>query len=172
MNGSATSRGFEDPRPNPPQPPVTFVELTWVEKRIEAWIRFGRHTCEEIIDHRRRVLGFPANTVFAFVRWASNDFGTTVSRLDIVRAVDAGEPCQTVPFVRPGGEILLKINGWPKVEQVLQVIDAIEAHGIDPTAVSPDYWRHAHNRLVAGQVPRAYTMEQHRAFLLRRRVGP
>ena len=53
------------------------------------------------------------------MRWASNDFGTIVSRIDIVRAIDRGESYQTLPFVRPGGDILLRINGWPKVERVL-----------------------------------------------------
>ncbi|MFG1245090.1 DUF2840 domain-containing protein [Xanthobacter versatilis] len=155
-----------------PAPASTFVELTWLERRIETWIRFGHHTSEKIIDRHRRVLGFPANTVFCFVRWAANDFSTIVSRLDIVRAVDAGEPCQTVPFVRPGGDILLKIAGWPKVERMLHLIDAVEARGIDPADVSPDHWRHVRNRLAAGQEPRAYSVEQHRAFLLRRRVEP
>jgi hypothetical protein len=82
------------------------------------------------------------------------------------------EPYQTLPFVRPGGEILLRIEGWPKVERVLQHIDAIEAIGVDPTEASPDHWRHVHNRLTVGHEPRAYTVDQHQAFLLRRRAEP
>ena len=74
--------------------------------------------------------------------------------------------------MRPGGDILLKIDGWPKVEQVLRHIDAVQAIGIDPEDVSPDHWRHVHNRLTAGHDPRAYTADQHRAFLLRRRAEP
>ncbi|HET6184608.1 MAG TPA: DUF2840 domain-containing protein [Acetobacteraceae bacterium] len=31
------------------------------------------------------------------------------------------------------------MSGWPKVERVLQAIDAIEALGVDPADVSPDY---------------------------------
>ena len=84
-------------------PMLTRVELTWVEGGIERWIRFGHETGETIIDRRRRVLRFAPNSVFAFVRWASNDFGTLISRIDIVRAVDHGASCQTLPFVRPGG---------------------------------------------------------------------
>ncbi len=110
--------------------------------------------------------------MFAFVRWASNDHGTILSRIDIVRAITPGEHFSTLPFVRPGGDILLKMEGWPKVERVLQIVDAIEATGIDPAEVSPHHWRHVHNRLTAGQEPRRYTVEQHRAILLRRRVEP
>lgn len=154
------------------RPLETEVELTWLEGRIEHWIRFGHDCGETILDRRRRILRFAPDSVFAFVRWASNDFGTVVSRIDIARTIDRGEPYQTVPFVRPGGEILLRINGWPKVERVLQAIDAVEALGIDPADAAPDHWRHLHNRLVAGVDPRSYSLEQHRAWLLRRQLVP
>lgn len=134
---------------------LTTVELTWLEKRIEHRIRFGRPVHSQIVDKRRRTVSFAPDSIFAFVRWASNDFGTVISRIDIVRAVAAGEPHQTLPFVRPGGEILLKIDGWPKVERVLQLIDAIEALAIDPADAAPDYWRHVQNRLSVGETPRA-----------------
>ncbi|WP_288200087.1 DUF2840 domain-containing protein [uncultured Pleomorphomonas sp.] len=148
------------------------VELTWIEKRIEHWIRFGRPAHDQILDRRRRLVSFTSGSIFAFVRWASNDFGTIASRIDIVRAVSDGEPYQTLPFVRPGGDILLKVDSWPKVERVLKLIDGIEALGIDPADVSPDHWRHIHNRLAAGHAPRAYTGDRHRAWLKRRKVDP
>ena len=172
MTGTAAPRVRGGPAPAGPPPLTTLVELTWIEKKTENWIRFGRDIYEQILDRRRRVMGFAPNSAFAFVRWAANEFGTVVSRIDIMRAVGAGEPFQTLPFVRPGGDILLKIEGWPKVERVLQAIDAIEAMGVDPVDVSPDHWRHVHNRLTAGEAPRAYSAEQHQAFLLRRRAEP
>lgn len=153
-----------------PRGDLTTVELIWIEKRIEHRIRFGRPAHETIIDGQRRVVGFAPGSVFAFVRWAANDFGTIVSRVDIVHAVLPAEPYQTLPYIRPGGEILLKIAGWDKVERVLQLIDAIEAIDLDPAEAASDYWRQAHNRLVAGGTPRAYSLEQHRAFLLRKQV--
>jgi hypothetical protein len=150
---------------------LTTVELTWLEKRVEHWIRFGRDVDETIIDRRRRVLSFAPDTIFGFVRWASNDYGTILSRIDIVRAITPGEAYQTLPFVRPGGEILLRVSGWPKVERVLGTIDAIEALGIDPADAAPDHWRHVHNRLGTGHEPRPYGRDQHRAWLLRRRTS-
>lgn len=172
MTGIAAPRMRSGAAPTSPPPSTTLVELTWIEKKTENWIRFGRYIHEQILDRRRRVIGFAPNSTFAFVRWASNEFGTIISRIDIVRAVRTGEPFQTLPFVRPGGDILLKIEGWPKVEPVLQAVDAIEAIGVDPADVSSDHWRHIHNRLTAGEEPRAYSAEQHRAFLLRRRAEP
>ena len=151
---------------------LTHVELTWYEKRIENWIRFGDHVEEKILDRRRRTLSFRAGSIFAFVRWTANDFGTVSSRVDIVRAVAARDPYQTLPFVRPGGEILLRVDGWPKVERVLQAIDAVEAIGVEPSDAAPDHWRHVHSRLTVGHEPRAYSRAQHDAWLLRRRAQP
>jgi hypothetical protein len=158
------------PQPNG-APLLTEVELIWIEGRAERWIRFGCSIGETIIDPRQRILTFRPRSVFAFVRWASNGFGTTLSRIDIVRAVDHGDAHQTLPGVRPGGEILLRLSSWPKVEHALQAIDAVEALGIQPADVAPNYWRHLHNRLLAGEQPRRYDRGQHRAWLLRRRLA-
>jgi hypothetical protein len=50
-------------------------------------------------------------TALSFPAWTS------------LRAVGPGERYSTVPYVRPGGESLLRVSGWPKVEKVLQAID-------------------------------------------------
>lgn len=149
---------------------LTHVELTHIEKRVENWIRFGRHVRETILDRRRRVLSYRPGSVFAFVRWAANDFGTVSSRIDIVRAVDPGEPYQTLRHVRPGGDILLTIEGWPKVERLLRHIDAVEAADIDACEVAPEHWRHVGNRIGAGHEPRPYTPDRHQAWLKRREI--
>ncbi|MGE4305684.1 MAG: DUF2840 domain-containing protein [Novosphingobium sp.] len=154
------------------RPYLTRVELTWIEQQVENWISFGRIVEDKIIDRHRRVVGFAPGSVFAFVRWAANDYGTISSRIDILRAVNPGEPHTTLPFVRPGGDILLHLEGWPKVERVLQAIDAVEALDIDPADVAPDHWRHVHSRIRVGQEPRTYTRTRHEAWLLRRRVAP
>jgi hypothetical protein len=150
---------------------LTEVELIHLEGKIERWIRFGREVQERILDRRRRVLAFAPGAVFAFVRWASNDCGTIVSRIDVLRAVKAGQPLSTVPFVRPGAEILLRISGWPKVEQVLAAIDQVEALDVHAEDACPDHWRHVGNRIATGQVARPYTVDRHRAWLLRRRIS-
>lgn len=153
-------------------PGHTNVELTWREKRIEHWIRFGRIADDRRLDRHRRIVGFAPGSIFAFARWAANDAGTIVSRIDIVRAVAAGETYQTLPFVRPGGEILLRVFGSPKVDKVLDAIDAIEAIGVDPADAAPDYWRHVNNRLAVNQPFSAYSRQRHRAWLLRRELLP
>ena len=112
------------------------VELVWIEKQIEHWIRFGRIVRTTIQSRSRSTVAFDPGAVFAFVRWQANDFGTAKSRIDILRAPRPGESYATVPQVTPGGDSLLRQSGWPKVERVLQFADAIEALGIDPADAS------------------------------------
>lgn len=149
---------------------ATRVVLVHHEGRIEHWIRFGSHVGEEILDRRRRVLCFAPGSIFAFVRWASGDYGTAVSRIDILQAQHVGQPISTVPGVTPGGELLLRMSGWPKVERVLEAIDQVEALKLQPEDVCADHWRHVHNRLSVGETPRAYGLARHRAWLLRQRI--
>lgn len=149
---------------------LTEVELFWLKKRIENWIRFGRIAEEKIVDRNRRMVSFRPGSIFCFVRWTANDFGTVVSRIDILRAVKPGERYSTLPYVRPGGESLLRLSGWPKVEKALQAIDIVEALGIDPADAAPDHWQHVHNRLSVNEKPRPYTRSRHQAWLHRRDI--
>jgi len=150
---------------------LTHVELLWLKGRVENRIRFGRIAETQVLDRNRRLVAFAPGSVFALVRWTSNDFGTALSRIDILRAVSAGERYSTVPCVCPGGAILLGLAGWPKVEKVLQQIDAVEALGIDPAGAAAEFWHQVHNRLSVGEKPRPYTCAQHRAWLRRRRIA-
>lgn len=149
---------------------LTDVELTWIERRLEQWIRFGRVAADRIVDRRTRVASFRPGAVFAFVRWSSNDFGTVHSSIAILSAATQRSPYSTYPFVRPGGELLLRIDGWPKVETVLKAIDAIEAAGVDPCDVAPDHWRHIGSQLAAGLPFRPYGKDRHAAWLRRRAI--
>src|SRR3546814_1368385 len=63
----------------------------------------------------------------------------------------------------------MRISDWSsdvcssdlKVAQVVRQIDAIEAAGIYPCEVAPDYWRHVHNRLAIdrNRTPARHTRE-------------
>jgi hypothetical protein len=148
---------------------LTHVELLSIEQQCENWIRFGRIAEEHALDLHWRVVSFAPGSIFAFVRWSAGEH--CISRIDILRAIAPRERCSTVPQVRPGGESLLRLAGWSKVEKVLQAIDAVEALGIDPADAAPEHWRHIHNRLSVGERPRAYTAHRHQAWLRRRKVA-
>ena len=167
-----TVSGFAHQFANPAPDRLTHVELTWLAKRVEQRIRFGRPMASLRLDRHRRCVSFAPNSIFAIVRWAGNNYGTVSSEINILRAVVPGERCTTVHFVQPAADVLLSIKNWPKVERVLQAIDVVEALGIDPADAAPDHWRHVHNRLIVGERPRAYTLTRHRAWLKRRRIVP
>ena len=149
---------------------LTEVELYFLKGKIERWIRFGAPVGERTLDRRRRITSFAPGSIFAFVRWASNGYGTLVSRIDILRACDSGEAYSTVPGVKPGAEILLRTHGWDKVQRVLRAIDAVEALGYSPQDICPDHWRHIHSRLAAGLPAQPYSRARHQAWLLRTKV--
>src|SRR3546814_12958854 len=79
----------------------TEIELIWIEKRLEHWIRFGRIASERIVSRKTRIVSFRPDAIVAFVRWSANDFGTVHSRLDIFRAVCPGNR-QTVGLGKRG----------------------------------------------------------------------
>lgn len=157
-------------QPSPPDAPkdLTDVDCIWIKGVQENWIRFGNAVSDRILDRKRRVLSFAPGCVFAFIRWQSNDYGTIHSSIIIVRTVRSGETYSTTPHIHPGGEILLHLKGWPKVSQVLQMIDAVEALDLDAADVAPDYWRHVQNRICVRETPRIYTIARHKAYLGRR----
>jgi len=149
------------------------TEFTLIHQpgQIEHWVRFGHHISERIVDRRRRLLLFRPDQMVAFVRWASNAFGTIESRIDIVRTVPPKAASTTLPFVRPGAELFLSLRSWPKVEAMLKLIDAAEATAGDAASVCPAYWRHVEQLLSCGMQPGPYTMARHRAWQLRRELG-
>src|SRR5262245_38994042 len=150
---------------------LTQVELFWLKKRIENWIRFGRVAQETILDGNRRVVSFIPGSIFAFVRWASNDYGTALSRIDVLRAVRPDEGYSTVPYVRPEGEALLGISGWSKVEKVLQSTDGVEVVCIHPAVAATDCWQYVHNRLAFEEELCRYAYTRHQAWLRRRGIA-
>ena len=158
------------PGPNPTR--LTWVDLVHEAGRREHWIRFGHPVADVVLDRRRRRQGFAPGALLAFVRWSGAPRRTAVSRLDILMAVAPGDACATVAGVDPGGELILRLDGWTRVAPALRAIDAIEALGLDPSQVAPDYWRHVHARLQVGLAPRGYDLMRHRAWRLRAQVTP
>ena len=170
MSVSRVPASCAPPPPGAPQGSLTEVELTWIEGRLEQWIRFGRVAAERIQSRSTKRVAFRPGATFAFVRWTSNDYGTVHSSMVIATAVATGAPYSTLPFVRPGADLLLRIDSWPKVQQVLQAIDAVEATGIEACDAAPDHWRHVGNRLAAGMPFRPYGPDRHAAWLRRRAI--
>ena len=64
MIAAATHQTQARPRPiAPPSDNLTRVDILWIEKQTEQWIRFGREVGEQIIDRRRRIVAFESACV-------------------------------------------------------------------------------------------------------------
>jgi hypothetical protein len=145
--------------------PLTRVSLVFVERRINVYLRFGHPIRELRLDRWRRCAMFLPAALFCRVRWESNDYGTTRWQLMVLQAGTPLDTVQRIPGIQPSARLLLYAEGERQVQSVLPQIDAIEAMGIDPVAVSPAYWRTLGNRLSARLPLPAYTVERHAAYL-------
>ena len=151
-----------------PQRPVDMrVSLAFVQHRVNVWLRFGRPMREIILDRWRRVATFEPGAICCRIKWIGNDHGTALWQLMVLQAPMPFDGAQRVAGVQPGARILLRADGEAQVKAVLDVIDAIEALGIDPCAVAVTYWCTVGNRLAARQPLPAYTMARHAAHLTR-----
>lgn len=144
---------------------LTRVSLTYVEQRIKLYLRFGEPAGITRLDHWRRVAVFLPGAVFCRIRWQANDYGTICWQLMVMQACTPLDAVQRIPGVLPGALLLLHAEGELVVRAVLAQIDAIDALGISPAAVSPAYWRTLGNRLAARLPLSAYTTERHAAWL-------
>lgn len=145
--------------------PLTRVSLAFVERRINLYLRFGHPVRELRLDRWRRCAVFLPAAMFCRVRWESNDYGTTRWQLMVLQACTPLDAVQRIAGIQPGARLLLCAEDERQVQSVLPQIDAIEAMGIDPAAVSPAYWRMLGNRLSARLPLPAYTAERHAAYL-------
>jgi hypothetical protein len=171
MQRIETMIDFQPPSSLPSSAKATEVDLTWIGGKIEHRLAFGHPVAERVIDAEHRVILFSPGSTFSVIRWASNDYGSIITRIEILRAARAGESYTRVPFMRPGAELLLRVSGWSDVQRTIQIIDAVQATNTDPADAAPDYWLHVGNRLAAGDRPRAYSRARHLAWQLRRRFG-
>ena len=166
--GAATAApqpSFIAPSGQPASTPLTRVALAYIEARFKLYLRFGEPARTHQLDRWRRCAVFLPGALFCRVRWHANDYGTVRWQLMVMQACTPLDAAQRIPGVQPGARLLLHAEGDGQVRAVLERIDAIEALGIAPIAVSPAYWRTLANRLAARLPLPEYTAERHAAWL-------
>ena len=125
---------------------LTVVQIVYRQKRVNHRIRFGTPVAEARLDWRRKLVAFNSGSVFGYIRWRANKFGTQDWRLFVLRAAGDGG-LATIPGVIPGADILLATRGVPRTKRALTALDALENDTEALANISPAYWRHLHNRL-------------------------
>ena len=145
--------------------PLTRVALAYIEPRFKLYLRFGEPARTHQLDRWRRCAVFLPGAMLCRIRWQANDYGTVRWQLMVMQACTPLDAAQRIPGVQPGARLLLHAEGENQVRAVLECIDAIEALGIAPAAVSPAYWRTLANRLAARLPLPEYTAERHAAWL-------
>ena len=153
------------PCDQPASAPPTRVALAYIEARFKLYLRFGEPARTHQLDRWRRSAVFLPGALFCRIRWQANDYGTVRWQLMVMQACTPLDGAQRIPGVQPGARLLLHAEGEGQVRAVLERIDAIEALGIAPVAVSPAYWRTLANRLAARLPLPDYTAERHAAWL-------
>ena len=136
---------------------LTRATHLFLDGKVNDRVRFGKPAAERIIDRRCRVELFAPGKVFGYVQWRANRYGTELWRVWVLQAGSPGERLQTVQGIAPGAHIWLSLAGQARVSRALELIDAIEAQGIDPAQVPESYWRTAQNRLAAGTTCRVFS---------------
>lgn len=159
------------PSGQPASAPLTRVALAYIEARFKLYLRFGEPARTLQLDRWRRSAVFLPGAMFCRIRWQANDFGTIRWQLMVMQAWTSLDAAQRIPGVQPGACLLLHAEGEGQVRTVLERIDAIEALGIEPVAVSPAYWRTLANRLAARLPLPEYTAERHTAWLTGRSLS-
>ena len=148
--------------------PLTRVALAYIDQRFDLYLRFGDPARIIRFDRWRRCAVFTPNAVLCRIRWQANDYGTIRWQLMVMQACTPLDAAQRIPGVQPSARLLLHVEGEKQVRAALERIDAIEALGIAPAAVSPAYWRTLANRLAARLPLPEYTAERHAAWLIGR----
>ena len=159
------------PSGQPASAPLTRVALAYIEPRFKLYLRFGEPARTHQLDRWRRSAVFLPGAVFCRIRWQANDYGTVRWQLMVMQACTPLDVAQRIPGVQPGARLLLHAEGDGQVRAVLERIDAIEALGIAPAAVSPAYWRTLGNPLAARLPLPEYTAERHAAWLTGRALS-
>ena len=138
---------------------LTYVDLVFSSpQQVSPKIRFGKTSEGTSFTQQNRLVSFSPGAVFCLQRLTIIDGHLVTSHIDII------------PFIRPGGDLLLGANKAEGVSFIEDLILSIEQTGINLAEVSANYWRHVHNRLYVKMTPRCYTKVQHKAAQLRTRV--
>lgn len=142
---------------------LTAVQVVYRKNRINHRLRFGAPLIEARLDWQRKLVAFGPGSVFGYIRWRANRYGTQDWRLFVLRTVESGL-LSTIPGVVPGADILLATRGTTRTQRALDQLDTLEQGAGGLSQVTDAYWRHLHNRLAISLDPHEFSSLQASSF--------
>lgn len=150
---------------------LTRVHLHFGGNAFNHYTRFGHPLFRKTTSKREAYDFYAEGSIFAYVRWQANDFGTRSWRLLILRSGDEFSDLYAIPGICPGADVLLDVEGKSRVLRVFEAINAIEKSQIDPADVAPYYWIEINARINTVLHPLPYTPAHHKAWKLQKEVS-
>ena len=151
---------------------LTRVETLILPDRLHHYTRFGKPVRKVTMPSYRGYEYYRPGQLVGYIQWHAGEYGSRLWRFMIMMTTSHGNQInmQEVGGVMPGAQLLLDLEGAFKVRKALCTIDQIEQLGLGPTAISPAYYGHLHQRITVNSHYHRYTMEHHQSFLKEQEV--
>ncbi|MBL4801575.1 MAG: DUF2840 domain-containing protein [Emcibacter sp.] len=150
---------------------LTRIQTISVKNCIKYYVRFGRPVFIKELSSDQTYEYYKPDQLVCYVQWQAGEYGSRIWRVTIFKTVNFTyeSQIQSIQGIRPGVQIILDLEGAMRVRPALKTIDQIEAIGLHPTDISPAYYGHLHQRIMAKQPAHPYGEEQHQSFLKEQR---
>tara|TARA_R110000772_G_scaffold87094_6_gene181828 strand:- start:880 stop:1347 length:468 start_codon:yes stop_codon:yes gene_type:complete len=150
---------------------LTRVHLHFGRHNFNYYVRFGTPKYRDEVTGREAYEYYSKGSIFGYIRWEAGEHGTKSWRFFVLRGGDPNTAVCNIPGITPGAEMLLDVSGQGRVQRLFIAIDRIEQSELDCADVADWYWIQTNARINAGLEPLNYTADQHRSWLLERRVA-
>ncbi len=150
-----------------PMPDLTLICQHFVPDICNHRLRFGVPQKVTKLDKYRSVAAFSPDSIFGYIRWQRNQYGTTFWQLIIAKTAKEGR-IQKLTGIYPGASVLVNVSGVNAVKQALTRLDYWEKQaGGDLSNIPETRWRHFQNGIIIRSAPRPVKsgeIELHTAF--------
>lgn len=142
---------------------ITHVQIHFVKDIINHRLLFGEPVEVIKLDRFRRLAVFEPQSIFGYIRWRANNFGTIDWKLYIAKTGDEGLMTQ-LAGVSPAVKLLVSVSGLDRMKRALPVLDAIKAQTKNGLMGVPEsYWQAVQTSLMLRsslhELPRHYRKE-------------
>lgn len=131
----------------------TLTQIHFVRVMINHRLKFGKPVSVTKLDKYRSLAAFPLGSIFGYIRWRANEYGTQDWRVYVLKAQATGY-ISKVAGVTPAVRILVSVQGKPAVKRCLTALDALEKQAGGSLESIPEcYWSGFNNSLLLRKAP-------------------